>query len=156
MTSLLKSPRVWVAVVTVSLVLGLVGLWLLPQVPPRLRNRALNFNWQDRRLVDRVLWAEELQLPPGKVESFVGTPATINTLRPRDRLTLRFADLCEDEREGGKQNLALLHAGLDDGSVRHAMYWIRPTEARNPRLIGLLWTQGGKAWVFFGVVLPPG
>jgi hypothetical protein len=153
MAALFKSRLLWVAVAVAILVA--VGLWVIPNIRPRLRNKALNFNAPDANLVDRVFLAADLQLPPAKVEQFVGVPATINTLRSQaDRDALRYADIVEDEAEG-KGNLALLHPGLRDGSVRHVVYWVRPTETHNPRLIGILWLENGKALVFFGVVLPP-
>jgi hypothetical protein len=154
MASLFKSRLLWVAVAVAVLLAA--GLWFIPNIRPRLRNKALNFNAPDANLVDRVFLAADLQLPPAQVEQFVGTPAAINTLRSQaDRDAIEHADIVADQEEE-KDTLALLHPGLRDGSVSHVVYWIRPTEAHNPRLIGIVWLKNGKARVFFGVVLPPG
>jgi hypothetical protein len=153
MASLLKSRRTWVAAGAACLVL--VAVWLVCSLPLRLGNRAF-LDTPDGRLVDRVLQVADLQLRPNQAESFVGAEATLNTLRGTlDRDALLHANIVADERTGGGENLALLYGGLHDGRVRHALYWVRATEAKNPRLVGVLWTNEGEARVFFGVVLPP-
>jgi hypothetical protein len=155
MSPLLTPRRAMVVAVGACLVL--FALWVNPRLPRRVRNRALNLNRQDARLVDRVLRAAEQRVRPEQVEAFVGTPATINTRRdPFHRKVILLARIGEDESEGGRDELAALYGGLRNGAVGHAAFWIRPVEGENPRLVGVYWAASGEARVFFGVVYPPG
>ena len=101
----------------------------------------------DARLVARVKAAAAKGIMPDKIEAAVRTRATLNTFREEDRGPFRRADIAPDP-DGGP--------GLPDAkTIRWAAYWVRPVEARNPRIVGIVWPKEGRPRVFFGKALPP-
>ena len=145
-------------IVLLASVLGFTVVFCLrPYLLLRLGNRIYNVNGPDALLVDRVFQAVDLGIPAEEAEAFVGRATAINTVRdPGDRDVFEFADICNDDMFRGQGNLAFLIAGVRNGSVRHFMWWIRPTASRNPELIGIFWTADGQFRVVHGTVLPPG
>jgi hypothetical protein len=102
---------------------------------------------RDQKLVKAIQAAIEKELEPGKVESSVGTKATLNTIRKGDADTLSGADIVADRDAGPAMG--------DRDAISHVAYWIRPVDSRNPRLVGIVWPKNGKPRIFFGELLPP-
>jgi hypothetical protein len=101
----------------------------------------------DRKLIAAVKAAAVNGLQPAKVETAVGVKATLNTLRKPDRDSFSRADIVPDP-----DNKPRLPAR---DSLRWVVYWVRPIEGRNPKLVGIFWPKEGKPQVFFGEILPP-
>lgn len=102
----------------------------------------------DELLVSAIRRAVRDQLGPDEVEQHVGERAWINTQRGSERLALRMANIGPDELEGQTILPAL-------GEARDVVYWGRPVDATNPRIVGILWHIDQFPEVFFGVVYPP-
>jgi hypothetical protein len=103
---------------------------------------------EDARLLAAVEAAGKNGLAPGKVEAAVGRRATLNTFREEDDGPFHRADIAPDR----KRNPSL----PGRKGIRWAAYWVRPVEARNPRIVGIVWPKKGKPRIFYGEVLPPG
>lgn len=100
----------------------------------------------DDELLDAIRAAVAAGASPENAEERVGTPALINTTRPRDRRLLEGADIGIDEESG----VPPLPRG-----AHHVVYWLRPVESRNPRLAGIAWDESGVPVLFCGVGYPP-
>ena len=79
------------------------------------------------------------------VAATVEPAATISTLRPDGREQLRLADIAPDPG---------LPPPPPDLHEVTTMYWVRPIEAADPRLVGIAWGSDG-ATLYYGVVSPP-
>lgn len=87
------------------------------------------------------------EVDPATVERRVGRRALVNTDTGLPLAALRRASLVPDPEHPGEV--------LDLDSARTVVYWARPVEADNPRVVGVQVDPGGTARVFFAVVLPP-
>jgi hypothetical protein len=103
---------------------------------------------KDEKLVSAIQSALKHGIGPAKVEAAVGKRATLNTVRKGDRDPFEHADIAPDRDSGP--------ALPDRKTIRHAAYWVRPIEGRNPKLVGIVWPKTGKPQIFFGELLPPG
>ena len=101
----------------------------------------------DEQLLAAVRRAVRDQIGPDEVEQHVGERALINTRRGSERLTLRLADIGPDKLAGQTSLPSLKPA-------RDVVYWGRPVDATNPRIVGILW-HTDQSEIFFGVVYPP-
>ena len=127
---------------------SLWAVWLLLAASGDGQRSADITKGRDAKLVAAVKAAADKGLAPDKVEAVVGTRATLNTIREEDRGPFSRADIARDP-DGGP--------GLPTRkTTRWAAYWVRPVEARNPKIVGIVWPKEGKPRVFFGEVLPPG
>ena len=102
----------------------------------------------DSKLLAAVKAAAEKGIEPGKIEAAVGTKATLNTLREVDRDAFSRADIAEDP--GRKPALPARD------SLRCVVYWVRPIDSKNPKIVGVCWPKEGRPRLFYGEVLPPG
>lgn len=102
---------------------------------------------RDAKLLEAIRAAARKGIGPEKIEAAVGSEATINTVRERDRDTFSIADIAADP--GRKPALP------DRASLKWVAYWVRPVESRNPKIAGIFWPKKGKPQVFYGEVLPP-
>jgi hypothetical protein len=101
----------------------------------------------DSELINAVKRAKELGIGPKDVEKFVGEEATINTLRPIHRERLEMVTIVSDDCL--RQSLPELV------SYAFVVYWVRPIETNNPKIVGLVWSKKGDCKVFFGIGMPP-
>jgi hypothetical protein len=85
-------------------------------------------------------------LKPNQVEHLVGTPAVLNTTDPSHRFIFLRASIDFDESEHSEISSFQLTTDV--------VYWARPIEAPNPRMVGICWTQSGEQKVFFAIVYP--
>ena len=102
----------------------------------------------DAKLLAAVKAAADKGIGPDKIEAAVGTKATLNTRRAADRDAFSGADIAEDP--GRKPALPARD------SLRWVVYWVRPVDSRNPKVVGVCWPKEGKPQLFYGEVLPPG
>jgi hypothetical protein len=100
----------------------------------------------DRELIEAVRRAAQARLDPVAAEAAVG-PAAVSTRRNFPLEALRGVDLIPDEDAG--------QATLKLEGARDVVYWARPVESHDPRMVGLVWRADGAVEVFFGIVLPP-
>jgi hypothetical protein len=100
----------------------------------------------DDELIDAVRRAAQARLTPDAAEAAVGE-AVVNTSRNLPLEALRRVDLIADEASGQKT--------LSLEGARDVVYWERPLESKDPRMVGLIWRADDSVEVFFGVVLPP-
>jgi hypothetical protein len=101
---------------------------------------------KDTKLVEAVKAAAAKGVAPTDVGAIVGTKSTLNTARDKDRATFSRVDLVEDP--DNKPPLP------DRETLRWVAYWVRPVEARNPKIVGIYWPKEGKPRMFYGEVLP--
>jgi hypothetical protein len=106
-----------------------------------------NAKAKDEKLVAAVKAAAGKGIGPKNVEVAVGTKATLNTFHKEDRGPFSRADIVPDPDQ--KPVLP------ERASLRWVAYWVRPLEARNPKIVGIFWPKKGKPQMFFGEVLPP-
>ncbi|HVZ42154.1 MAG TPA: hypothetical protein VHI13_22935 [Candidatus Kapabacteria bacterium] len=99
----------------------------------------------DHELVARIRRAIAAGIDAAGIEEFVGAHAWINSIRHPDVDTLRMVNLGADP-DGVPPALA------DAAAV---VYWGRPLESVNPRIVGVTWNDDGRPSLFFGVVYPP-
>jgi hypothetical protein len=107
----------------------------------------------DADLIAAVKAAARRGVGPEMVELVVGRRAVINTTRD-DRAIVESANL-EADGEGPTTGEGKARPLPELAKVRHVVYWGRPVEARNPRMVGIAWDEDGTARVFFFVVYPP-
>jgi hypothetical protein len=100
----------------------------------------------DAELIEAVRRVAQARLTPDAAEAAVGE-AAVNTSRNLSLAALRRTNLIADEASS-QQTLSLEGA-------RDVVYWERPLESKDPRMVGLIWRADGAVEVFFGVVLPP-
>src|SRR5262249_37950351 len=100
----------------------------------------------DEKLVKRVREAVDEKKPLETVEEFVNVKATIHTSRTRDRLILQRVASSRDPEEAGP--IPLLR------QAKAVVYWVRPLEAENPKIIGIVWDKKGQMELFYGIILP--
>jgi hypothetical protein len=104
-------------------------------------------NPEDRELLAKINKAADEGIDPDKVDAAVGLIAVVNTVRNADRQALSFVNIAEDP-----DRKPAFPYGT---SVRWVAYWMRPVESHNPKIVGILWPEEGKAQMFYGLVLPP-
>jgi hypothetical protein len=102
---------------------------------------------KDEKLIASIKAALKQEIEADKVEAAVGR-AALNTVREQDRDTFSLADIATDSDSGP--------ALPDRETIRYVVYWVRPGESRNPKIVGIVWPNKGKPQVFFGEVLPRG
>lgn len=102
----------------------------------------------DELLISAIRRAVREQLGPGEVEQQVGERAWINTRRGSERQALRMANIGADDLQGQTVLRAL-------GEAAEVVYWGRPVDATNPRIVGIVWHADQSPEIFFGVVYPP-
>jgi hypothetical protein len=101
----------------------------------------------DELLVKKIREAIAKNTAVDRVEEFVGVEAAINTLRDVDRRAFRRADY-DDDPESPEKLPKIKQA-------KHVVYWVRLIGSKNPRVVGVLWTEKNEMKLFFGIVLPP-
>jgi len=104
----------------------------------------------DDTLVDGILQivaTKGNEIDPGNIEEIVGLRAKINTKRPKDKLFYLRANIILDTVRSNQIKR------LDE--VCDVVYWERPVQSLNPRLIGIGWNKKKQPKVFFGICLPP-
>jgi hypothetical protein len=102
----------------------------------------------DAGLVASVRALNGVEVDPATVEQRVGRPALVNTDTGLPLAALRRVSLTPDAEHPDEV--------LDLDSARTVVYWARPVEADNPRVVGVQVGADGAARAFFAVVLPPG
>jgi hypothetical protein len=102
---------------------------------------------KDKKLIDAVKAAVAKGVAPADVDAVVGTKATLNTVRERDRGAFSRVDLVADD-----DNKPALP---DRNSLRWVAYWVRSVKSKNPKVVGIYWPKEGKPRTFYGEVLPP-
>ncbi len=101
----------------------------------------------DAGLVARVRALGDGAVDPATVEERVGRPALVNTATGLPLAALRRVSLAPDPEFPDE--------GPDLDSARTVVYWARPIEADDPRVVGVEVGADETARVFFAVVLPP-
>jgi hypothetical protein len=101
----------------------------------------------DDELITRVRSAVAAGDAPETLAARIGRKPAIDTTAGQPIALLRRVDLVPDPDHPG-EILALEGA-------RAVVYWIRPIQARDPRVVGVQVGADGKPHMFFGVVLPP-
>ena len=101
----------------------------------------------DADLIARVRALGDNEVDPATAEGRVGEKALVNTATGLPLAALRRASLVPDPEHPDD--------GPDLDSARTVIYWARPVEARDPRVVGVQVGADGAARVFFAVVLPP-
>jgi hypothetical protein len=102
----------------------------------------------DAAIVGSVRALTGVEVDPATVEQRVGRPALVNTDTGLPLAALRGVSLAPDPEHPDEVP--------DIDSARTVVYWARPVEADNPRVVGVQIGADGAARVFFAVVLPPG
>lgn len=100
----------------------------------------------DRALVEAVQRAAQENASPEVALARVGRKPTIDTRNARGRAGFQAADLVTDP---GAQPARELRAAAT------VLYWVRPVEAQNPRVVALAWGADGRVRVHFVTVLTP-
>jgi len=101
----------------------------------------------DDELITRIQEAVTAGVAPDALSARVGRKPAIDTTAGQPIELLRRVNLIPDP-DHPTEALSLERA-------RAVVYWIRPIEAKNPRVVGVQFDTDGKAHTFFGVVLPP-
>jgi hypothetical protein len=100
----------------------------------------------DKILVMKVRESVEKKIAIEKIEDFVGRKASINTIRREDDDLWSIVSIDLDLKESQIKTLR--------GTTR-AVYWVRNIEAREPQIVGVVWTKDKEMKLIFGAVLPP-
>jgi hypothetical protein len=101
----------------------------------------------DERLIARVRALSEGTVDPAAFEERVGSKALVNTSGSFPLEALRRMPLAPEPDHPDET--------LELASAQTVIYWSRPIEAKNPRVVGIQIDQTGTAAVFFAVVFPP-
>lgn len=97
-----------------------------------------NLVHEDKALVARVTLAVLLGVAPSDVEKVVGEKATRNTLRQEDKIAIQGVRIGPIDRVPWFAECEIV------------MYWVRPTNTKNPQIIGITWKKKESGKVFFG------
>jgi hypothetical protein len=101
----------------------------------------------DDELITRVQEAVRAGVAPDALAERVGRKPAIDTTAGQPIEMLRRVNLIPDPDHPTE--------AFSLESAREVVYWVRPIEAKNPRIVGVQLDTDGKAHKFFGVVLPP-
>ena len=101
----------------------------------------------DVSLVANVRSLSDGEVDPATAEERVGRPALVNTERGLPLAALRRVSLAPDPEHPDEV--------LELDSAQAVIYWARPIEADNPRVVGIQLGADAVPRVFFAVVLPP-
>lgn len=101
----------------------------------------------DDELITRVRAAVAAGDAPDTLAARIGRKPAIDTTAGQPIAMLRRVDLVPDP-DHPSEALAL-------ASARAVVYWVRPIQAKDPRVVGVQVGADGKPSMFFGVVLPP-
>src|SRR5579864_5744532 len=90
-------------------------------------------NWKDDDLIQKVMSATKTKdVGPENIEDMVGIPATINTMKNNQKVVFLRAHISLDETESSETK--------DIWNCANVVYWIRPINCENPKIIGICWT----------------
>jgi hypothetical protein len=101
----------------------------------------------DDELTTRVRAAVAAGDAPETLAARIGRKPAIDTTAGQPIALLRRVDLVPDPDHPGEA------FALED--ARAVVYWIRPIQAKDPRVVGVQVGANGKPRMFFGVVQPP-
>jgi hypothetical protein len=101
----------------------------------------------DDAVIGRVRSAVDTRVAPGDLEAFVGQKAMVNTITGFPLEGLRRVNLIPDP-EHPEHTLKL-------DSAEAVVYFGRPVESDDPKVVGVQYHRDGSAALFFGIVLPP-
>ena len=101
----------------------------------------------DDRLIAQVRAVSEGIVDPATVEERVGRKALVNTSGEFPLDALRRVQFTQEPDYPGEM--------LELDSAQTVIYWPRPIEGDNPRVVGIQLDRAGAATVFFAVVSPP-
>ena len=103
-------------------------------------------NFDEKQLTKKLLESIEKRISTGKIESFVGKKATINTTRKGDRNSLELVNIGIDRKRSQIDT-------LDDAT--DLVYWVYSSvEKSDPQIVGVVWTKKNEMKLFFGDVMP--
>jgi hypothetical protein len=100
----------------------------------------------DERLIERVRDAARARVAVASVEAAVGQKPLINTTANYPNEGLRRVEF-QDDPDFPSEVLVLADATA-------VVYWSRPIESKNPRVVGVQYRKDGSASVFFAAILP--
>ena len=98
-------------------------------------------------VVERVRAALARNVAFDALEAAVGQKPLVNTGTGYPLINLRRVNLVTDP-EHPDDKLAL-------ATARDVIYWARPTDDEDPRVVGIQVRQDGSRAIFFGIVTPP-
>ena len=101
----------------------------------------------DDHLIAQVRAASKGTVDPATVEELVGKKALVNTSSGFPLEALRRVELAPEPDHPNET--------LELDSAQNVIYWARPIDADNPRVVGIQIGADGSATVFFAVVYPP-
>src|SRR5262249_53069240 len=107
----------------------------------------ITYNNKDTKLVRAVERAVRKNIPPDQVEVFVGVEPNVNTLSNDPAYHLR-------------PKVSIYHAlpewtsPIDVHSAAVVIYWIRPVDAQDPKVIGIIWDKEGRSHLLSGLEIP--
>lgn len=101
----------------------------------------------DDELITRVRAAVAAGDAPETLAARIGRKPAIDTTAGQPIALLRRVDLVPDPDHPGEV--------FTLEGARAVVYWIRPIQTKDPRVVGVQVGADGKPHAFFGVVLPP-
>lgn len=101
----------------------------------------------DETLIQRVRGAADSRVAPRDIEAYVGQKAMVNTTTGFPLEGLRRVNVIPDP-DHPEQTLKL-------DAAEAVVYFGRPVESDDPKIMGVQYRRDGSAAVFFGIVLPP-
>jgi hypothetical protein len=101
----------------------------------------------DEAVIQRVRSAVDARVAPREIEAYVGRKAMVNTTTGFPLEGLRRVNLIPDP-EHPEHTLKL-------DSAESVVYFGRPVESDDPKVVGIQYHRDGSAALFFGIVLPP-
>jgi hypothetical protein len=101
----------------------------------------------DEALIRGVRSAVDARIAPDKLEAHVGHKAMVNTTTGFPLEGLRRVNLIPDPGHPGDT--------LNLDSAAAVVYFGRPVDGDDPKVVGVQYRRDGSAAVFFGIVLPP-
>jgi hypothetical protein len=113
--------------------------------PPQIMNQS-GPTTDDDRLIARVRDAVHAHATLATIEAAIGAPATFTTATHPIEI-LRRTELVTDPEHPTER---FVYA--DAAAV---VYWTRPVEAHDPKMVGVIYGKDGSARMFFAIVLPP-
>jgi hypothetical protein len=101
----------------------------------------------DEALIARVRSAIDARVAPREIDAYVGQKAMVNTATGFPLEGLRRVNVLPDP-DHPEHTLQL-------DSAEAVVYFGRPVESNDPKIVGVQYRRDGSAGVFFGIVLPP-
>jgi hypothetical protein len=101
----------------------------------------------DDALIRGVRSAVDARIAPNKIEAHVGHKSMVNTTTGFPLEGLRRVNLIPDPEHAAET--------LNLDSAVAVVYFGRPVDSSDPKVVGVQYHRDGSAAVFFGIVLPP-